>query len=116
MTSVVDPPRSRAWLHLLWSVPVAVGLSVVPLFMASFILCGISGCSGGGFGVSDGGREAVPLLLLIAATLVAAPFVAVPWSRSRWRCRIVAGLVFLGWLVLISVPIYDQWRNAAPPV
>jgi hypothetical protein len=53
---VSNPIRSirgvnRRALHLLWTVPLAALVSLPLVFLASISLCGISGCTGGGFGV-----------------------------------------------------------------
>ncbi len=73
------PSPRYAW-HLLWAVPLAWATALVAVVFASFALCGISGCSGGGFGVTDAVRWVVPPTLVGAALLVGAPFVAVPWG------------------------------------
>ena len=42
----------RSWqaLHLLWTIPLATVLAFLFYVAGGFELCGISGCSGGGFG------------------------------------------------------------------
>lgn len=55
------------------------------LFMATLSWCGISGCSGGGFGrISDPDITAAVLYLVLAGVVVGLPVGIVPWSRSRW--------------------------------
>ena len=104
-----DRVRSRAWLHLLWSVPLAVIVSVVPLVAAWFSLCGVSGCTGGGYGVTDVARPLVPFALLTGAVVMAVPFLAFPWARLRvrWMCAAVAAVV---WLLVTGIPIVTEWR------
>ena len=46
--------RPRRLLHLLWTVPLAVALSLLPMLYGGINICGVSGCTGGGFGVSYG--------------------------------------------------------------
>ena len=41
---------SRPALHLLWTIPVATIPALMFYVLGRFDLCGISGCSGGGFG------------------------------------------------------------------
>lgn len=117
-TSVGAPAlrRDRRWLHLLWAVPAAVAASLVPLFLATISLCGISGCTGGGFGVTDSGRAQVVPFLVLGALVVASPFVLLPWRPARRPRLVVAAVVFVGWLALTGVPILLAWRSAAPPL
>lgn len=90
-------PRRFAWLHLLWSIPAAVAYAAVPLFLASLEKCGISGCSGGGYGVSYGDPVVTMSLVLVAVGILVTPIIAVPWIRS-WKVRLVTA-------VIIGVPL-----------
>ena len=51
MTSAPTSVR-RSWqaLHLLWTIPIATIPAFLFYVVGRFELCGISGCSGGGFG------------------------------------------------------------------
>ncbi|SEC52185.1 hypothetical protein SAMN04489844_2451 [Nocardioides exalbidus] len=77
---------------------VALGLvlAIVPTLAAGFVMCGVSGCSGGGFGVStDPGTTRV--LLLVAGLVAALPLGVYAASRRSG----VLGLATLG-LALVS--------------
>lgn len=69
-------------------------LAIAPAFLASFEICGISGCSGGGFGRStDPGSTR---LLLLAAGV----FAALPLTLYALRLRTVR---LLGAALLVGV-------------
>ncbi len=79
----------RRLLHLLWIAVVAVLIDLQYILGAKISLCGVSGCSGGGFGVSaDPG--AVVAFIIGAGLVTAALVIFVPWHRSR-RVRVVVG-------------------------
>jgi hypothetical protein len=61
-------PTSRRVVLIL--VVLGLVLAVVPTLAAGFVMCGVSGCSGGGFGVST--DPGTTQLLLIVAGLAAA--------------------------------------------
>lgn len=69
-------------LHLLWIAPVICVAGFVLFVYAHISKCGISGCGGGGFGVSAdpiGTIGAMAVAGLIAGALLA----FVPWSLNR---------------------------------
>jgi hypothetical protein len=73
------------------------------------VLCGVSGCSGGGFGVSFDPVGGL-IGLAISGAIVAAPIVIVRWTGNRalrWTIGAAAGLLFAaaGWIYL--------WPSAA---
>ena len=76
-------------LHLLWIAVVAVLIDLQSILGAKISRCGVSGCSGGGFGLSaDPG--AVVAFIVGAGLVTAALVIFVPWHRSR-RVRVVVG-------------------------
>ena len=86
--AVAEGDRLRL-LHLLWIAVLAVVIDLQFLLGAKISRCGISGCSGGGFGVSaDPGS--VVAFLVGAGLVTAALLVFVPWHRSR-RVRVIVG-------------------------
>lgn len=69
--SISPAPRRGSALHLLWAIPIAlVGTWFGAIWMA-LTWCGISGCTGGGFG-----RISNPSL---GAVLIGTGFVAMVW-------------------------------------
>ncbi|WP_144016086.1 hypothetical protein [Demequina sp. NBRC 110052] len=86
-------PRRRrfAWLHLLWAMPIATAAAAGPLFIAALSQCGISGCSGGGYGVSYGDPGEIFAEVLLAVAILLTPIVAVPWVRS-WKARLAVAV------------------------
>jgi hypothetical protein len=83
MTSVDARPggRKRPGLHLLWTVPVGIALGLPFWAWAGLSWCGISGCSGGGFGVhTDSVGDAIACTI-VAGLLLATAIAAVPWFR-----------------------------------
>lgn len=76
--------RPRAALHLLWTVPLAIGMSFIALFWMVLNWCGVSGCSGGGFGRIS--NPSLPAVLFGGVLMGMSWFVAlavVPWHRRR---------------------------------
>jgi hypothetical protein len=63
-------PTSRRVIWFL--VVLGLVLAVVPTFAAGFVMCGVSGCSGGGFGVSTDPRT-TQLLLVVAGLAAGLP-------------------------------------------
>lgn len=92
---------SRRALHLLWTVPLAIVLSVPLLLLGGLQLCGVSGCGGGGFGPAYGADwewiapyALIGLLLFLAVALV-------PWSRPVVRVvvAVVLAVIVAGLLI-----------------
>jgi hypothetical protein len=79
-------------LHLLWIAVVAVFVDLLCLLGAKISRCGVSGCSGGGFGVSAD-PVSVVVFIVGAGLVTAALLIFMPWHHSR-RVRVVVG--FLG--------------------
>jgi hypothetical protein len=44
--------KRNQWVHLLWAEPLALPFAAVAWMWAAISRCGVSGCRGGGFGVS----------------------------------------------------------------
>ncbi len=87
--SAVATGDRRRLLHLLWIAVVAVLIDLQSILGAKISRCGVSGCSGGGFGLSaDPG--AVVAFIVGAGLVTAALVIFVPWHRSR-RVRVVVG-------------------------
>lgn len=101
-----DDGRGRP-LHLLWSVPVAAAAAALPWFLASLSLCGISGCSGGGFGVSTSGRWEVVPYLAVSGALLGLAFL-VPWHARRRVRLVTAAVVAVAWTVVNAVAMFAQ--------
>lgn len=74
-------PRRRhpAW-DLLWTVPVAAVLSVLPIGWASLSWCGVWGCSQS---ARRGDAGSIILPVLVVGALVGAAVVVVPWTGQR---------------------------------
>jgi hypothetical protein len=100
----------RAGLPLLWALPLALIVGISTWIPTDIALCGISGCGGGGFGVSwdpVGGL----IGLAIGGALVALPIVLVRWTTNRaLRVATAAtiGVVFAvaGWIYLVPLALY----------
>ena len=83
------PPQRR--LVIVWTV-LGLALAIVPAFLSSFMLCGISGCTGGGFGrATDPGAT---LFLLIATGIVAAAPLTL-YAVAKRHPRLLAGALAL---------------------
>jgi hypothetical protein len=83
--------------HLRWTLPLAVLLSVPQWLVASFAWCGISGCSGGGFGVSTGTEWLAVTLCAVNGFILAVAVFSVPWLYPTGRRALIAlaaGILF----------------------
>lgn len=102
-SAVVASRRERPAVHLLWAVPLAVVVAGGVTLLAAVAWCGVSGCSGGGFGADTSARWFGWVLLLGAGAVLAAPVAVVGWTARR-RVRAAAGVaVGLGWVVWSSL-------------
>ncbi|MBT2596198.1 hypothetical protein [Arthrobacter sp. ISL-72] len=82
---------------LLWTVPLAVLLSLPQWMVAGFAWCGISGCSGGGFGVATGTEWLAVILSVVNGVILAIAVFAVRWlypTRKRALVALAAGTLF----------------------
>ncbi|PTT60999.1 hypothetical protein, partial [Arthrobacter sp. HMWF013] len=83
--------------QLWWAVPLAVGLSLPQWLVASLMWCGVSGCSGGGFGVSSGSEWVAVILSVVNGLIFAVAVFAVRWlypARKRALIAVAAGTLF----------------------
>lgn len=89
------------WIHFLWASPLSVMGGLLFFFIAAVNVCGVSGCTGGGFGESRGNPGATAALLAVGALTWTAPVALIPWTASR-RVRLAVMLpaaLLLGGLV-----------------
>ena len=91
--SATKPSRTgkRCWSPLWWAFPLAFVVALPLWWAAGFSMCGISGCSGGGFGVSDSGRGSVLPILVLSGAVLALPVVLTHWHPRR-GVRVAVGL------------------------
>ncbi|MHA7292073.1 hypothetical protein ACX80V_20905 [Arthrobacter sp. MDT3-24] len=76
--------------HLWWTVPLAVLLSLPQWFVAGFAWCGISGCSGGGFGVYTGAEWLAVTMTVVNGFIFAVAVFAVRWLYPTGRRALIA--------------------------
>jgi len=88
---VTNGLQPRQALHLLWAVPVAILLCLPASFVAGISWCGISGCSGGGYGLDTSDAALAIQACVVAAVVMAVPFALIPWLKPR-TVRIVLAL------------------------
>lgn len=89
----VTPDVGKLW----WTVPLAVLLSLPQWMVAGFSWCGISGCSGGGFGVVTGTEWVAVILSVVNGFILAVAAFAVRWlypTRKRALVALAAGTLF----------------------
>ena len=79
-------------------------------FLAWFGMCGISGCSGGGFGRSTDPQGTQLKLLLAAACLLVALLVRAVVQRSPRSAAFAVGITLIGTLAL-GAGIGANWRG-----
>jgi hypothetical protein len=83
--------------NLWWTVPLAVLLSYPQWLVAGLAWCGISGCSGGGFGVSTGTEWLAVTMSAVNGLIFAVAVFAVRWlypTRRRALIALAAGTLF----------------------
>jgi hypothetical protein len=64
--------------HLWWTVPVAIVLGLPLWVLAGLSWCGISGCSGGGFGVDSRHADIAVTCTISSGVLMSVAIAAVP--------------------------------------
>lgn len=102
-----EKPRGRYALHLLWTVPLAIGMSFVPIAMSGFAICGLA-C----FGPGDMRHDRVPVavgLCSLAGLLMFAAVQLVPWTtqpRARLWVSISAGLAWAAYGFLLALQVF----------
>jgi hypothetical protein len=111
---MANDPRAgesrRAGLALLWALPLALIVGISTWIPTDIALCGISGCGGGGFGVSWDPVGGI-IGLAVGGAIVALPIVVVRWTTNRvLRTAIatVSALVFAvaGWIFLVPLAVF----------
>lgn len=95
----VRHPAAPLW----WALPLALLVAIPIQVLASFMVCGISGCSGGGFGRTDDLRVPAMVAFAVSGAVVALPVWLVPWHPRRGvRLPVAAGVgvavALLGWV------------------
>ena len=89
----ITPDIGKLW----WAVPLAVLLSLPQWLVAGFAWCGVSGCSGGGFGVATGSEWIAVILSAVNGVIMAAAVFAVRWlypTPKRALIALAAGTLF----------------------
>ncbi|MEO9254359.1 MAG: hypothetical protein ABI305_02380 [Tepidiformaceae bacterium] len=77
--------------HLFWSVPLAAIISAPIWFVGGISLCGISGCSGGGFGRDTSYQVQSWISCVVIGVIFALAVGLVPWIRPG-RVRVCLGV------------------------
>jgi hypothetical protein len=84
--------RFRPAYLLIPLLPISCALAYLVWVLASFSLCGVSGCTGGGFGAVRTPWVSV-FDLLVSGAVAATPLWAVRWTGNR-TVRLVIGSAF----------------------
>ena len=80
-------------------------------WVAGLSMCGISACSGGAFGVSDGGRGSVLPILAVSGAVLALP-VALTYWHPRTGVRVAVGLgVAVTWAGANAIWMFSGCNN-----
>lgn len=95
--------RRKPALHLLWAVPLAVLLCLPLAAIAGINWCGISGCSGGGWGLSLDSVGIAVGACVGAAVVMAIALASVPWMKPHGLRIVIAVLLGALWGLLIAV-------------
>lgn len=95
--------QPRQALHLLWAVPVAVIVCLPAAALAGISWCGISGCSGGGYGLDTSDARFAIRACIFAAVVMALPFALVAWLKPRTVRIVLALAIGTLWGLLMAV-------------
>jgi len=95
---------NRRAIHLLWTVPLAAAVSVYFFFVAAVSLCGISGCSGGGFGVSTDSQSLTWIMCAVIGFDFAAAIAIPAWVQPMYLRVIIGGSI--GLLIAVALVFY----------
>jgi len=100
---------------VLYTVLIILGLAIAYIywFGAAFSLCGISGCSGGGFGVSYNPEAVKSALLWSGIVAAAAPLLIFFISKFKWWWLVIA-LVTLVATPLIGATLIGAGLDGYP--
>ena len=107
--SATKPSRTgkRRWSPLWWALPLAFAVALPLWWAAGLSMCGISGCSGGGFGVSVSARGSVLPILAVSGAVLALPVVLTHW-HPRKGVRVAVGLgVAVTWAGANAIWMYS---------
>jgi len=77
--------------------PLALSGAWALTIMGGFAACGVSGCSGGGFGPSYDHRPLSALLVITAGAVLAMPLMLIRWAPRRGVRLGVAAAIAIGW-------------------
>ena len=102
----------RFWLFLIVVATLTVGAFVVALGITGFLACGLSGCSGGGFGPSFSPKQAQAGLLVCGLTLLPLVVMALRNRPLAWRAAAGATAVIVGAVTAMS--LLDLGVNGCP--
>ena len=104
--------QRRQALHLLWAVPVAIVVCLPAAAIAGISWCGISGCSGGGYGLDTSDAGLAIHACIFAAVAMAVPFALIPWLKPRTIRIILALPIGALWGLLMAVVTHGifPWR------
>lgn len=100
----------RAALNLLWTIPLATLLAIPVFLIGGLELCGVSGCSGGGFGPTDVGRSLSWVSCGVIGLLYFLALAFVPWMRPSSRRFLLTTII----AVLIGSAVAVQYSLALP--
>jgi len=90
VTQPQQPPAERSGfgarypaIHFLWAAPLSIAASLGFFFVAAINVCGVSGCGGGGYGVSRGDPAETATFVVIGSLVWMLPVGLIPWTASR---------------------------------
>ncbi|POH64967.1 MULTISPECIES: hypothetical protein [Cryobacterium] len=109
---VTNGLQSRQALHLLWAVPVVILISLPAAAVAGISWCGISGCSGGGYGLDTSDAGLAVRACIFAAVVMTVPFALIAWLKPRTVRIVVALAIGTLWGLLVAVVTHGifPWR------
>ncbi|CAM3922624.1 hypothetical protein [Nocardioides zeicaulis] len=108
-------PRTSSGRAVALLVVLGVVLAAAPTLAAGFTLCGVSGCTGGGFGVStDPGTTRA--LLVVAGVVAALPLATYAWLRRSGKLAACAGALAVVVMLLAGALIGSDVRGCPSSV
>ena len=110
------PTKRRGPAHLIWALPLALAVALIITVVAGITACGVSGCSGGGFGPATHLQPLAAILVVFAGAVLGAPLLLIGWTSQRRFRLAVALVVALAWAVWVGMTIAQEVRSAGFPL
>ena len=84
--------KQHQWVHLLWTIPLALPFAAVAMFLGAVTRCGLGQCNGGGFGHAPSDPALTALFFAGSSLILALPLCMLPYARRSIRLPVAAAV------------------------